>query len=193
MKHRAISRTALLLVAMWAAITLGDSGVPEGVSQDPGLRTEGQSTQPQATIRALPRPKRVNAGEVFTIEVSAHRGRGAAAAAFHLVYDPLLVEPVPSDFREGGWLKQGRSPTSFLARTASTGDRVLVGVTRLGAPRGVRKDGTVCRLSFRALAPGATAIVFDRAHLTSAGGSELNARFLPARLTIRAAPAGKGP
>jgi hypothetical protein len=137
------------------------------------------------TLRARPTPARPRAGGTFTVDVVARAGAAATSAAFHVVFDPTLVEPVPSGFREGGWLKRGGAQTSFLATTATAGDRVVVGVARLAPAGGAKRGGTVCRLVFRALAPGSTALAFDRAHVTSADGSEVSLRFSSVPLTIR--------
>jgi len=157
-----------------------DSSVPE--------RTQTGS----ATLKALSRPVHAAEGEIFTIEIAVRGGHNVAAAAFHVVYDPSRVTPVPAEFREGAWMKQGGAATEFLAAPASTGDRVLVGYSRLGAPRGARGGGVICRLRFKALIAGETAVGFDRAHLTTVSGSDLQLRIVPARVIITATPQNNG-
>jgi len=141
-----------------------------------------------ATIRALAHPARVAAGGTITVEISARGLKDAGGAAFHLVFDPSFMEPLPAGALEGALLRQGGAATSFMAQPASTGDRVIVGLTRLGARRGVHGGGVLCRIAFRALRPGATAVAFDRAHLMGPDASDREARFQPARIIIDGRP-----
>lgn len=144
------------------------------------------------TITARIRPKRVRAGDAFTVEVVAHDASNVSAIFFHLVFDPALVVPVPDGFAEGGWFHRNHATTRFLARPASSGERILVGLARLG-PGGAGGAGVVCRLTFRALAAGDTALAFDRAGLTSPGGAEIPSRFNGSTLKIRSAPGAGAP
>jgi len=155
-----------------AALIAGSIGLSDG---------RGDATP---AVRAVVRPQQVRAGDRITVEIAARGLRGAGAVAFHLVFDPSLLEPVPEGFTEGAFLRQGGASTSFLASPASTGERIFVGIARLGASRGARGSGPLCRLTFRALAPGTTSVLFDRASVTSPSGGPRATRFVPARLVI---------
>jgi hypothetical protein len=155
-----------------------------------GARPARVSGAPTPSIRMVARPARLQVGRVFTVEIRARHLRDAGALAFHLVYDPAMIEPVPEGFTEGTLLRRNGARTSFLARPASTGDRVMVGIARLGDPRGTRGRGHVCRLTFRALRPGESAIVFDRARLSDPQAREIQATFQP--VTIRVSPGRQG-
>ncbi|HXI04624.1 MAG TPA: cohesin domain-containing protein, partial [Candidatus Saccharimonadales bacterium] len=141
---------ALLSAAAPGAATAGTTG--------PGQRT--------STVRAVVRPATIREGQVFTVEVRGSDLDDATALSAHLVYDPALVEPLPSGFTEGPLLRRGGAATSFLARPATTGDRVILGIARLGREPGARGQGLFCTLAFRALKAGSGTLVFDRARLT---------------------------
>ncbi len=196
-------RAGWLRTVATAALALGLGALPPlplaGNSIEPGEEKQVESPdatrrpgKPLPAIRAVVRPRHVRPGDLVTVEVVGRRLRNIGAVAFHLVFDPSLLEPVPEGFTEGPLLRRGGARTVFLARPASTGDRILLGVTRLGAPQGARGDGTLCRLTFRALEPGATSVVFDRARITRPDARERRARFVPGRIVIRdAAKAGR--
>ena len=130
------------------------------------------------------RPVRPIAGEEITVEIAVRGGRNVGSVSFHLLYEPSLLEPVEGGATEGGWLRRDGSRTSFLSRHASTDGRIIVGASRLGAPRGAQGGGVVCRLRFRALTAGSGALVFDRVHLGDPLANDLTVRPLTTRFTI---------
>jgi len=140
---------------------------------------DGRASEPQPRIQAVIRPARVPVGGLLTVEVAAVGLRNAGAVSFHLVYDPSRLEPVPSGFGEGALFKERGARTRFLARPAATGDRVIVGLTRLGNGRGAEGAGVVARLVFKSLAPGKATVAFDRGEVTDPRARPTPARFLP--------------
>ncbi len=135
-------------------------------------------------IRAVARPAKVRAGDIFTVEIRARGMKGAAAVAFHLVYDPALVIPVMSGSTEGPLLGRGGARTSFLVRAGSTGDRVILGIARLGAERSGSGKGLLCRLTFRAVAAGTALLAFDQAQVTDPAAGTISATFQPGSLLV---------
>jgi hypothetical protein len=129
-----------------------------------------------------------------TIHVTARGLRGASAVAFQLEYDPALVAPVTEAFQEGRLLGRDGAATSFLARPATTGDRIVVGISRLGAGPGARGDGTLCRLAFRALREGTASFSFAKERVMGPDLSERRARFVagPVRIDSRARGGASG-
>jgi len=161
---------------------------PDGARET--ARTSGASSTP-ARLIVTAGAGRIHEGDLFSVVVHVRGARDVGGAAFHVVYDPTRVKPIAASFTEGPWMRQGGASTSFLAAPASTGDRVVVGNTRLGSPRGARSRGVICRLTFRAVAAGPTAIGLDRAHLTDPRGLESSSESKPASLEILP-PAGTG-
>ncbi len=191
MKLSSSLRLSLLLAAIGLAAPLATATGAADPEASTGLEPASIGGAAALTLRARLTLQHPRVGGTMIVDVVSEAGAGATTAAFHVVFDPALLEPVPSEFREGGWLKRGGAATSFLAAAASTGDRVIVGVARLAPSTGARRGGTVCRLAFRALAAGPTALAFDSAHVTSAGGTEVSLRFPTLPLTIR--PASRRP
>lgn len=147
-----------------------------------GATARADESRPE--VWAVLRPARPAPGDVVNVEIRARGVRGAGSLSFHLVYDPTIFEPVATGHVEGKLLRQGGARTSFMTGTASTGERVMVGLTRLGSVPGARGSGLICRLSFRALAAGSTAFVFDRARLSAPDATDLGASFTPARAVV---------
>jgi len=146
----------------------------------------GDDGAPLPRIHATFIPSRVQVGGLVTLEVRASGLRGAGSASFHLVYDPTRLAPVPSGSSEGRLFRRDGSRTRFLAQASSTGDRIIVGLTRLGRRRGARGDGIVARFVFRSLSPGLATVVFDQAEIADPGAKPMPARFLPGDLLVMA-------
>jgi hypothetical protein len=145
-----------------------------------------------ALVKAVVLAKKVRTGDLFTVDLRARRMRGVSTIAFHVVYDPAMLAPVTSGFSEGPLLGEGEVPTAFLARAASTADRVVVGVARLGTGGSKRAKGLLCRMTFRALAEGAADLAFDRAQVTDPSVREVPAVFQPASLVVLPPRSGAG-
>lgn len=209
----------LLLAAALASLSGAAQAGGAGREEERAPRPAEGSAAP--TVRAVVSPGQVQEGRLFTVQIWARNLRGTGAAAFHLVYDPELVEPVPSGFTEGTALRHGGVATSFMAAPASTGDRIMVGLARLGRkragassitagaagnrgritartarrgrPAATREGGLLCTLTFRALKTGPATFVFDRARLTTGDAVPLQATFHPGRGEILPArPARRG-
>lgn len=138
----------------------------------------------ETVIKAVSRPARPRQGQIFTVEIRARHLRDAGSVAFHLVFDPSQVEPVPSGFSEGPVLGRGGARTTFLAAPASTGDRIIVGLARLGSTRGAGGKGPLCRLAFRAVGDGPVAFAFDQARVTDPAAVPIPVRFLPGHADV---------
>jgi hypothetical protein len=106
----------------------------------------------------------------------------AASVPFHVVFNPAVLRFERGD--EGPFLSGG-GQTAFFASPTSTGERVVVGLSRLGAEQGVSGSGELCRLQFTAIGAGDTALAFDRAKIRGVRNTILPASFAPARVTVR--------
>jgi len=176
-----------IAAAACAAALFAGEGLEAPAAGSAGAPAKRRAAPAVSAVIAHAKPGRVRVGDLVTVEIAARGVEGAGAVSFHLVFDPARLEPVTDRFFEGGWLRRDGASTAFLARAASSGDRVMVGITRLGAYRGARGSGTLCRLTFRARAPGSTAFLFDRAVLSAPDASRTQTRFVPARVIIEPA------
>ena len=129
------------------------------------LRTERSSEAAGATLRArtpapvqvwlAPRNLKVNAGESFVVKVQASADKPISHLPLSLSYDPgaLAVEQV----------ERGSFPVEAqILADASRPGEIVLGASRMGEVPGVTGQGTVARITFRAVRSGATRIDFSR-------------------------------
>ncbi len=169
---------------------------------DPGREDEGDSPSPQSTAddnsdddasaddELPPPPARVGAfissgdlvvGQQLVVEVRVMQATDLASAPFHIVYDPTVL--AYQGGAEGPLLASDGSGTAFLA--APSGDRVVVGLSRLGQRAGVAGSGLLCTLRFTATSPGKSPLRFENARLVSATGGDLPVSFMSTAITVR--------
>jgi len=131
----------------------------------------------------------VRIGATVTVTVRINRARHVGSAPFTLLYDPAILEFVGASSREGGFLKQNRATTTFLARVGplSRGGGVVVGLSRLDPVDGADGKGILCRLTFRAIAPGLSPLTLNRARLLDPRAQPLEATFTGTTIRVRPA------
>ena len=137
------------------------------------FRTERSSERAGATLRAARKPApvrvwlaprdliKVSQGELFVVKVQAAADKPISHLPLSLSYDPamLAVEQV----------ERGSFPleAQILADASRPGE-VVLGASRLGAVPGVTGQGTVARITFRAVRSGSTRIDFSRSQALDA-------------------------
>jgi general secretion pathway protein D len=124
---------------------------------------EGRAGKTPAPVQVwlAPRNLKVNPGERFVVKVQASAGRPISHLPLSLSYDPavLAVEQV----------ERGTFPgeAQILADASRPGE-VVLGASRMGEVPGVTGQGTVARITFRALRSGSTRIDFSRSNALDA-------------------------
>ena len=141
------------------------------------------------TIKASPNTSTVAIGATLTVTIRINSASNVGSVPFTLLYDPAILEFVAATSREGGFLKKNHAATSFIARSGplSRGGGVVVGLSRLDPVRGADGKGSLCHLTFRAIAPGLSPLTFNRATLFDPRAQPLGASFTGT--TIRVKPA----
>lgn len=141
------------------------------------------------TIKASPNSPAVRIGATVTVTIRIKSAQNVGSVPFTLLYDPAILEFVGATSREGGFLKQQNAATSFIARSGplSRGGGVVVGLSRLDPVLGAGGKGSLCHLTFRAVAPGLSPLTFNRATLLDPRAQPLGASFIGT--TIRVKPA----
>lgn len=147
---------------------------------------EAAGRRPVVRAEIARRVARVGTTVVVTIQIQDARDVGSVP--FTLLYDPTVLELLPAAAKEGPFLRRDRAATTFLVSSgsapgAATG--VIVGLSRLGSERGARGRGVLCRLSFRAHAPGTSAISFSRAAILDPKALPLAGDFKGASVTVK--------
>ena len=165
-----INRVLLLAMALSCVSTVARGATPPAIKVTLNTSTAG-------------------IGATVTVTVRISRARNVGSVPFTLYYDPAILEFVGATSREGGFLKQNRATTSFIARTGplSRGGGVVVGLSRLDPVRGAGGKGTLCRLTFRAIAPGLSPLTFNRATLLDPAAQPLGASFTGTTIRVRPA------
>lgn len=142
----------------------------------------------EAEVSANLSRSEVRVGQTITVTVRIKGAVGVASVPFSLAYDPSILEFVASSSEEGTFLSSDGTSTSFLAvsaRRPEGGTAVVVGLSRLRAENGITGRGALCRLTFRARAPGVAALTFVRASVLDAETRPVESTFKNAFITVR--------
>ncbi|HEX5757810.1 MAG TPA: secretin N-terminal domain-containing protein [Thermoanaerobaculia bacterium] len=131
---------------------------------------------PNVRLWLAPQALALAPGDLFEVRLQAASTLPVSHLPIALAFDPavLAVEKV-----EAGTFLGPRGQAEVLADRTRPGE-LLLGASRLGEQPGVTGNGTVARITFRALAAGRTTVSFLE-------GRALDARLLP--LAVAAEPA----
>ena len=105
-------------------------------------------------------PGAVAAGAIFKVPVVLSGGADVASVPLKLQYDPSKLELLNVD--QGDLLGRDGQAVSLVHRDDGPGD-LTINASRPPSAAGVNGSGTVCVLSFRAKAAGATSIAMTHA------------------------------
>jgi general secretion pathway protein D len=135
-----------------------------------GLFTERASEAeakraPAVRLWLEPDRTQLAAGDRFTVAVQVAAVRGVSHLPLHLTYDPALLA---FESAEAGDFLGGPGTAQVMADASQSGT-VVLGASRLGDAPPVTGQGTVARVTFRALAAGASRIAFDQPQALDAG------------------------
>lgn len=162
-----IGKATLIFMALFFAVTgpigCGGGGGGDATGSVPAIAPKPPAQPGPAVVLVSDKPTvRVGEGTVQTIEVKSLKD--AYYAAFDIRYDPRVLEYRQAE--EGGFLK-GNGDTSSVSDTAfqvalvdGAAGRLKVGVTRLGTSNGVDGDGTLAKLTFKAIGAGSPGVTF---------------------------------
>jgi general secretion pathway protein D len=143
---------------------------------------------PQAIVRVVPSAASARPGALLQVAVTIRDARNAGSVPFTLTYDPAILEVLPSSSTEGDFLRRGGTRTSFLAVGSTRGGSiagVIVGLSRLRPDKGASGRGTLCRLTFRARAPGFATLGFREAAVLNPSAGRLSASFQGASILVK--------
>jgi hypothetical protein len=127
----------------------------ENMGSTAGAALRAGKTPAPVQVWLAPRNLKVNPGERFVVKVQASADRPISHLPLALSYDPavLAVEQV----------ERGAFPVEAqILADASRPGEVVIGASRLGEVPGVTGQGTVARITFRAVRSGSTRIDVSR-------------------------------
>ena len=103
----------------------------------------------------------VAVGGRVSVRVVIADGANVGSVPFHVVFNPAVLRFEGGV--EGGFLGSDGRQTAFFASTTSSGDTVVVGLSRLGGGDGVGGGGELCDLNFTAVGSGPAGLQFASA------------------------------
>ena len=168
MRHAPLLLAALLLAAAPAALAT--------------------QTSERATVRAVPSATSTTPGAIIRVAVKIQDARDAGSVPFTLLYDPSVLEFLPSASSEGDFMRRDGSKTSFLAVQSSrkgTISGIVVGLSRLRSDKGASGRGTLCHLVFRARAEGLASLSFGQAAILDPKAGRLASEFQSGSILVR--------
>ncbi|UCF68803.1 MAG: hypothetical protein JSV80_05810 [Acidobacteriota bacterium] len=139
--------------------------------------------EPSSRVWLAPTPPEAAVGDVLTVRVMIESNQSVASVPFHLSYDRQRLVLLAAE--EGSFLAADGHATAFLAAPRESADTIVVGLSRLGDRAGVSGFGELCRLQFRAVAPGTASLAFERATARDTSNRTLETIFEPLQIAIR--------
>jgi hypothetical protein len=152
--------------------------------QPPSPGAADQESGPPAVpvIRLKPDSRELLPDEVVVITVEIVDAPSISSLPFHLAFDPEVLEFLDSQV---GPALAGSHEAILLASVHPNrpGD-LAVGLSLVESAGLFAGSGALVHLRFRAVAPGESGLVFDRASLRGATSQPLNARFEETRIKV---------
>jgi hypothetical protein len=177
------------LLALGAALVAGLAVVSGGCGGGGG----GGPTEPQPGIRfsaagtagndSLSLQQNTSAGSATTLvlELRAREVTDLYGIAFDLVFPSTVL--AFEGFREGTLLDAGGTGTSLQVVTSGA-NRLVVGLTRLGAVSGASGSGLLLELRFTARASGSGSVAFERQQAWNGAGGPQGATWLAGSVSV---------
>jgi hypothetical protein len=134
-------------------------------------------------VQMAPASAEYATGDRVTLHVRILNGKDVGSVPFHVVYDPQVL--VFEGGVEEAFLGSDGRETAFFAAPTSSGDRVVVGLSRLGRGDGIAGTGELCVLHFTAIAPGDAGLAFERAKIRDSSNGVVGASFEVRPVTVR--------
>jgi hypothetical protein len=125
----------------------------------------------------------VGVGDRVYLHVVIQNANNVGSVPFHVVFDPAVLRFEQA--QQGPFLSSDGRQTAFLAAATSSGDSVVVGLSRLGAGNGIAGGGELCVLKFVAVGPGNAAIQFAHEKVRDSSNRIAPGVFQAASVTVR--------
>jgi general secretion pathway protein D len=149
--------------------------ISQGMGAPQSMAPNGAMSGPPVTLTVVPAAANQAVGSTFQVSVLASNAHDLFAAPLQMQFDPHVLALVNVD--SGDLLSRDGQAAALVHRDEGNG-AVTVSATRPPGAKGVDGQGTVCTLTFKALAPGDATLALTRIGLkdshqnsiTSVGG-----------------------
>jgi Cohesin domain len=162
-----------------------DRPAPDG-SQQSGSAAAGSGSQDALPLSLSLAPDRqaVSRGETISVKVVLSGARDVTGVPFHIQFDPGVLEYVGA--RTGPALN-GRSlqPIFLASVNPGTPGDLAVGLSLVRSSGTFNGSGAIVLIDFRALAPGRSDLLFDRASVRGAASEPLAAEITGSTAEVR--------
>ncbi|HEY5672593.1 MAG TPA: secretin N-terminal domain-containing protein [Malonomonas sp.] len=141
------------------------------------LVAEVQIPQPQQPVEIVkPKvyaqgPQLVKVGENFSVTFFVDEVVDLFSAPLYVQYDTQLFEFINAE--EGGFLKQGPSPTVFTHTALNGSGRIIVGLKQGAGGKGLSGGGDLFVMNFKAITAGQGDVSPTRTNFRNPGGERL--------------------
>lgn len=181
MRHRAILQRIWIL----GLVVLAAIGIPYAQEESKPGAGERKPTRTATGPRVWMTPSTsvLNVGERLTLSVDIDGLSDVGHVPFQVTFDPAVLQFDSGD--EGGYLASDGKQTAFFAAPTSSGDTVVVGLSRLGRVKGVGGAGRLCDLHFVAIGSGPANLAFVKAKVRNSSNQIVDAEFRPASVDVR--------
>jgi hypothetical protein len=148
----------------------------------PAPTPAGGSSSGGLALSVLIRPGTARVREELTVEIGVVSTTRVVDAPLHLLYDPARLRFLEAS--EGDYLRQDGAATVFLVNAQSRPGDIVIGIGRTDRSRGAGGRGTLCRVRFEALAPGAARVEIGSAMAWGTDGSLLAVTTTAAEIQV---------
>ena len=175
--------------ALEMASALESSVEPPPLYQLASASASPSQADDPVTLRLVPQGVEVGIGDTFEVAVEARSLQPISHLPMTLSFNPEVLTIV--GIESGGFL--GTAQESEVIANTDTAGQVVIGASRLGRVTGIAGSGEVVRITFQAIAEGATGLGFDRVQVLDADLRSIGVEApVPTLVKVEGAGAGIG-
>ena len=159
---------------------LPDSSPGSAGPQDsslPGQTAESTPSQneDQARVYFNPSSSEMALNQKSKISIMIENAANVGSVPFYIEFDPAVIQV--TSVEEGAFLSGDGQATSFMSAIDNENGRVIIGLTRLGSPRGVSGSGVLMLMEISGKSLGTTTLRFTNQSVKDPTAQSLPSRF----------------
>jgi cohesin domain-containing protein len=135
-------------------------------------------------LSLAPSSSALSPGQPLVVKVLLSEGGSISSVPFHLKFDPEVLQYVGA--HEGGLFRStSLQPVLLASVNPSRPGDLAVGLSMIESSGLLSGSGGILEIEFRALQPGHSELLFDRASIRGATGEPLPVELIASRVTVR--------